>query len=124
MADKEDFPNGEAAAAILASGIGSLALGVVTSASEVARSLILTLVFYRPVGPLSGRTTLAVIVWLASWLVLHASWRGRRVDFSKVFVWTMILVALGLVGTFPPPFETVGDLLRCLLGMPSGKRAL
>jgi len=82
--------------------------------------------FYRPAGPLSGRTILAVVLWLASWLVLHILCKNRRIDFFKVSMWTLLFVALGLVGTFPPPFEALGNLLRCMRGAPSqaiGQRA-
>ncbi len=116
MPVREISTNGEAAAAILAAGIGSLALGVVASSSEVAGSLRPMLAFYRPVGPLSGRTTVAVVIWLVSWLILHFKWKDRQIDFSKIFVWTLLMVAAGLVGTFPPPFEKLGELLRCLWG--------
>lgn len=119
MPRNEVSTNGEAAAAILAAGIGSVALGFVTAVSEVAGSLRPMLAFYRPVGPLSGRTTLAVAVWLASWLVLHVRWKNRQIDFRKVFIWTLVFIALGLFGTFPPPFEALGNLLRCTRGAPA-----
>ncbi|HEY6199963.1 MAG TPA: hypothetical protein VI231_15230 [Candidatus Binatia bacterium] len=126
MAQPEALTNGAAAAVILAAGVGSLTLGVVTAVSEVAGSLRPLMAFYRPAGPLSGRTMLAVVVWLASWLVLHILWKNRRMDFSRIFMWTLLFVALGLVGTFPPPFEALGNLLRCMRGAPAqaiGQRA-
>jgi len=121
MAEHGVSTNGEAAAAILAAGIGSAALGFVTAVSEVAGSLRPMLAFYRPVGPLSGRTLIAVAAWLVSWLLLHNSWKGRQVNFSKIFIWALIFIALGLFGTFPPPFEELGNLLRCMRGAPAGQ---
>jgi hypothetical protein len=106
--------NGAAAAAILASAIGACALGALTAVSEVVASLRPLLAFYPPAGPLSGRAALAVLVWLAAWACLHASWKERQVDFSKIFIWTLILLAGGLIGTFPPPFEELGEMLRSM----------
>ena len=103
--ERAEFTNGAAAASVLAAGIGSLALGfftVVVEASEGARE---TLNLYDPVGPLSGKTTFAVVVWLAGWVVLHLAWRGKQVSFGMVFAFALVLIALGFIGTFPPFFE-------------------
>ena len=53
-------------------------------------------------GGVSGRTTIAAVIWLAAWAVLHRRWRERRIDPRGVAVATLVLVALGLVLTFPP----------------------
>ena len=100
--------NGPAAAAILASGIGSLALGLFTCLTQALASLNGALSFYGPAGSLSGETTLAVVSWLAAWAILHRMWTRQQVDFGKVFVATLILIALGLLGTFPPFFHMLG----------------
>ena len=103
--ERAEFTNGAAAASVLAAGIGSLALGfftVVAEASEWAREV---LNLYDPVGPLSGKTTFAVVVWLVAWVVLHLAWRSKQVNFGRVFAFTLVLIALGFIGTFPPFFE-------------------
>ncbi len=100
--------NGPAAAAILASGIGSLALGLFTCLTQALAPVNGALSFYDPTGSLSGETTLAVLAWLASWAILHGLWKREQVDFGKVFVATLILIALGLLGTFPPFFHVFG----------------
>ena len=61
--------------------------------------------FYDPVGPLAGKSTYAVVVWLAAWLLLHWLWRGREVDVARAIAVTLILIGVGLVGTFPPFYE-------------------
>jgi hypothetical protein len=99
------LPNGEAAAAILAAGIGSLALGIIIPLSEAIVPIKTALTLNVPVGPLSGKTTFMVVIWLVAWLALHLAWRGKEVAFGKVVVATIILVALGLIGPFPPYFE-------------------
>ena len=97
--------NGRAAAAVLASGIGSLALGLLTTLAQAISSIKNALIFYLPVGPLSGKTTIAVAVWLVAWAALSHTWKNRQLDFSKVFMVTLVMIALGLLGTFPLFFE-------------------
>ena len=57
---------------------------------------------YAPAGGVSGRTTLALAVWVVAWGVLHGRWKAHDVDASRTLTLTMVLVALGLLGTFPP----------------------
>jgi len=94
-------PNGEAAAALLAAGIGCLALGVVTTVAAASTAFANSIKLVNAVGPLSGKTTIAVVVWLLAWVGLHFAFRRHQVDFTRVFVIALILVGLGLVGTFP-----------------------
>ncbi len=105
MAQMATKPNGPVAAAFLAAGIGSFALGLFTTGAAASGSVANALRWSAPVGPLSGKTTLAVIVWLAAWAVLGPRWRGREVALGPVYRWTLILLALGLLLTFPPFFE-------------------
>lgn len=97
--------NGFAAAAILAPGVGSLVLGVLTVLKAASVQIKQLLSFYPPTGPLSGQTTLAVGAWLLAWLILRIFWKDREVNFRRVFLITWALIGLGLVGTFPPLFE-------------------
>lgn len=108
MAQHMALTNGPAAAAVLASGIGSLALGLFTTVAQAIAPVRNALNFYNPAGPLSGKTTVAVVIWLVAWVILHGVWKNRQVDFGKVFWTTLVLIALGLVGTFPPFFEAFG----------------
>jgi hypothetical protein len=55
-----------------------------------------------PTGPLSGVTTLAIIVWLMSWLALSRLWQGRTVTVIKVNTTGFAFLALGFLLTFPP----------------------
>jgi hypothetical protein len=95
-----DPPSGPALAAILAAGIGTFAMGALVLANEAG--LFVAPSLYGPTGGLSGRSTLAVIVWLAAWGVLHSRWRARDVAARGVVAWTWLLIVLGLVLTFPP----------------------
>jgi hypothetical protein len=99
------IPNGPAAAALLAGGVGAFTVGLMTTLSEASAAIASKLAFYAPVGPLSGKTTISVIVWLIVWGVLGASFKGKELDFGKVSTAAFILLALGILGTFPPFFE-------------------
>ncbi len=101
-------PNGPAAAALLAGGIGGAALGIFTTAAEVIPAVKTALTWVNPVGPLSGKTGLAVIVWLASWAVLHFGlWRQSDIALGRILLVTYILIAVGIVFTFPPVYTTL-----------------
>ncbi|MBI2941875.1 MAG: hypothetical protein HYY04_15705 [Chloroflexi bacterium] len=100
-------PNGPAAAAILAAGIGSFVLGLLTAGAEAIPALKTALTWSAPVGPLSGKTGVAVIAYLVSWLILAILWRGQGIRFEKVYTATLILLALGLLGTFPVFYEAL-----------------
>ncbi|MCC7043979.1 MAG: hypothetical protein IT183_08955 [Acidobacteria bacterium] len=92
--------NGAALAAVLGAGIGSFAMGVFVLANEAGVFTAPSL--YGPAGGLSGRSTFAAIAWLAAWGMLHARWRNRNVAPVPVAFWTLLLVGLAVVATFPP----------------------
>ena len=100
-----DRPEGPVAAAVLAGGIGCLALGVLTTLAEASASVKEWLSWKDAVGPLSGKTGLAVLVWLLSWGVLHAFYRSRPVESPRVLTIALVLVGLGVLGTFPTFFQ-------------------
>lgn len=95
---------GPAAAALLAAGIGVAALGVVTTLAEASESFKDWLAFSDDVGPLSGKTIIAVVVWLVAWAILHPLLRRSRLS-SGILIITAILVLIGVAGTFPVIFE-------------------
>src|SRR5471030_594869 len=61
------LPNGPGAAAILAAGVGSLALGVFAFAGDAWPTVKHAFDLWSPTGPLSGVTLAAIVVWLAAW---------------------------------------------------------
>lgn len=93
-------PNGALWAAILASGVGGFAVGLVVILNEAGIFTAPTV--YGPAGGVSGRTTMAAATWLVSWAILHRRWRNREVESARITVIAVILVLLGLLGTFPP----------------------
>jgi hypothetical protein len=96
----ETRPNGAIWAAILASGIGACAVGLIVILNESGIFTAPTL--YGPAGGVSGRTTIAVAVWIAAWAVLHRLWRDREIDGKRITAIAAVLILLGLLGTFPP----------------------
>lgn len=96
---------GPGAAALVAAAFGTFVIGLMTTLAEVSAGLKSALNWYNPAGPLTGKTGVGVIAWLAAWIVLHATWRGKDVNFGRAFTWTLVLLALGFLLTFPPFFE-------------------
>ena len=100
-----DKPEGPVAAAILAGGIGCLAMGVLTTLAEASTGVKDFLTFTKAVGPLGGKTILTGAIWLVSWIVLHMAYRGKEVESRRALSIALILIALGVVGTFPIFFQ-------------------
>lgn len=100
-------PSGPAAAAILAAGIGSLVLGLVTSGAEAIAPLKAFLTFNAAVGPLSGKTTVAVAAYLISWAILAVVYGKRDVAMRPIFTATFVMLAVGLLLTFPLVYQYV-----------------
>jgi hypothetical protein len=100
-----DKPEGPIAAAILAAGIGALTLGVVTTLTEASAPISKALNWNAAVGPLSGKTTISVAVWLVAWLILHLVYRRRPFETQRALIIAMILIGLGVLGTFPLFFQ-------------------
>jgi hypothetical protein len=98
-------PEGPIAAAIIAAGIGAAALGLFTTLAEASESFSDWLAWSDDVGPLSGKTILAVAVWLVAWAILHIVLRKRQRGVASALTIGLILVAAGLVGTFPTFFQ-------------------
>ena len=94
--------NGAGAAAVLAAGAGSFALGLFAVLADKIPAVRNWMNFSNPTGPLSGVTTTAVIVWLAAWAILQLRWRGKTVGFAPVGAAALALLALGMLLTFPP----------------------
>jgi hypothetical protein len=92
--------NGAAVAALLGAGIGAFAMGLVVILNEAG--LFAAPALYGPAGGVSGRTTLAVVIWLIAWGALHRQWREREVEPRRVFVLTIALVGAGVLLCFPP----------------------
>jgi hypothetical protein len=94
--------NGPAAAAMLSAGLGSFTLGLLTILGRYAGFAAPNL--YAPVGNLTGKVGISILVWLVSWAVLHLLWAGKNksLNLGTIFIITLILVGFGLLATFVP----------------------
>lgn len=103
---RKDIPNGPAVAAFLAAAIGSFGLGLIALANAMG---ILSLpAVYAPAGGVTGRTTLAVVLWLATWGFLHWRWRYHQIETRRIIFAGLLLIGLGIVMTLPPVWRLFG----------------
>ena len=98
--------NGSGAAAIFSAGVGCFVLAVLAILADKSALVKDSLVFYKPTGPLSGITTVAILVWLFAWGILDSCWRKKTVAAGHINAIALALLVLSLILTFPP----VGDL--------------
>lgn len=98
-------PNGPAAAALIAAGIGNLVIGLLTTGAELSVGLKNALNWYNPSGPLTGKTLVGVAVWLISWFVLNNMWKDKNPAWQRIFTTTLVLIGVGFLLTFPPIFQ-------------------
>jgi hypothetical protein len=101
-------PNGGIVAAVVAAGVGCAALGAITVAAAAFSSFADFLTLYAPAGPLTGKATVAILIYLIAWVNLHARLRDRELHLFRAFLVTMALLAVGLIGTFPPVYQLFG----------------
>lgn len=97
------IPNGAALAALLAAGLGAFAMGAIVILAEM--DLFSVPALYPPAGGVTGRTTLAALIWLVAWVVLHRGWRDREVDAPRAYAAALVLLGLGVLLTFPPVWK-------------------
>jgi hypothetical protein len=97
-------PNGPAAAALLAGGIGAAVFGLVTLIYELndTSAFAQSLVWVKPVGGLSGKSSIGIIAFFASWAILHYVWKDKETNFSRISTIAIVLLIIGLIGIFPP----------------------
>jgi pheromone shutdown protein TraB len=108
MADTQQAPVkpfGPVAAVFVAAGIGAVILGILTTLAEASTGIKDTLQLNDRVGPLAGKTIGAVIVFFIAWGLLHMMWKEKDPDSKKVFLWTWIMLAVGVLLTFPIFFQ-------------------
>jgi len=94
--------NGSGAAAVLAASSGSFLLAVLAILADQSGAIKSFMIFSKATGPLSGVTTCAIVAWLTAWLVLHLRWKRRNLVLRRVNLIAFVLLALGVLLTFPP----------------------
>jgi hypothetical protein len=105
VTDESGSANGAAMAAVLAAGIGAFAVGLIVILNEAG--VVAVPALYGPAGGVSGRTSLAALIWVIGWAVLHGRWKHRQIDARGVRVLALILTGLGILLTLPPVWSLV-----------------
>jgi hypothetical protein len=104
----QQLPNGPAAAAILSAGAGCAFMGILSVVAGASKPIAKLLTFYVPTGSLSGVSSVAILLWLVTWFILAKRWRLKTIAIGKVNTTAFLLLALGVLLTFPP----FADLLQ------------
>ena len=103
--------DGAAAAALLAAAIGIFVLGLVTSLAEATRiserfgDFKQWLAWDDEVGALSGKSSLGLIAWAATWPVLHLLLYRRDQVLLAASAISLVLFVAAMVLMFPPVFD-------------------
>ncbi len=97
--------DGPPAAGLVAAGIGAVALGLFVTLAEASTGISDWLQWNDRVGPLSGKTILAAVAYFGSFVILGLWWRNRSFALKTILLAAGILVAVGLLFTFPPIFQ-------------------
>jgi hypothetical protein len=97
--------DGPPAASLIAAGIGAVTLGLFVTLAEASTGIKDWLQWNDRVGPLSGKTILAVVAYFGSFLLLGLLWRGKTFRLRLILIVAGVLVLLGLLFTFPPIFQ-------------------
>lgn len=100
-------PNGPAAAALVAGAVGVFVLGLNTFVSAAAEGAKEWLTFQNRVGALSGKTTMAGVVWLVAWALLSVLLWRRNVPIELVWALIIVLLVVGNLLMVPTIFERV-----------------
>jgi hypothetical protein len=61
--------------------------------------------WWRPAGPLVGKTSIAVIAWIVAWAALHPAWGRRELSFPMWWKVALALIVIGFLLMFPPIFH-------------------
>jgi hypothetical protein len=104
----EARPSGPAAAVVLAAGFAAFALGLLSVLAAASETVTEALTLSERVGETSGLTTATAAVFFASWTALAYVWRESDPPLPRVAAVAAVLLALGLLGTFPPFFNALG----------------
>jgi transposase len=78
---------------------------LLTTLAEASAAFRERLILNAGVGPLSGKTVWATVIFLVAWAVLAPTMRQRDGVLRNATITFVILTALGLLGTFPIFFQ-------------------
>ena len=110
MQTRMSRPSGGAAAAFLSVALGVAALAVshlASESSERVKNIVygfgkLWMPGAEGIGPYSGKETVALVVWLVSWFILHSILRRREVNVRIIGVLWLIGMGIATTLLWPP----------------------
>lgn len=102
MVSETNKPNGPVAAALLSAGIGSTIFGLSVFFSDLSAGFATAMNWLKPVGPLSGKSSVGVLAFFLAWVILNNLWKGKDIDFDRISKIAVVLLVVGLITTFPP----------------------
>lgn len=105
--------NGPAVAAILSAALGLITLALVNLGTQASRAFNawvhgigkLWMPGAEGIGPYSGKETLALAVWVGSWIVLHLILRKRELNLARWLIAFLIGIGIATTLLWPPVFE-------------------
>ena len=101
-------PPGPAAAVVLAAGLACFTLGLLSVPTAASDAVSDALTLSERVGDVSGLSLAAFAVFFVAWAALAVAWRRADPPLVRIATASAALIALGLLGTFPPFFNAVG----------------
>jgi hypothetical protein len=109
----ESRSSGPACAAVLAAALGLLALALAQVLSEVSAAFKSAMQIlgdsWMPgaagIGPYSGKETVALLVWLISWAILHVLWKPRELSVGRLGTIALALIGIATTLVWPPVTE-------------------
>jgi hypothetical protein len=107
-ATRPEIPNGAAAAAILAAGVGCASISFIAWLGDAVPAVAHALNWYPPTGPLSGVSTMAIAAWLIFWATCHRRWKGLTMPMGAISAIALICLGAGFLVSCPP----IGDALQ------------
>ncbi len=110
---QERRPNGEAIAAFMAPMFGLWGLAIANLLWEANREFYTDVYLrigswmpqYDRIGPLSGKETILLVVWLCSWAILHVILRKREMRVAPWAVAFLIGIIASALLVWPPVAE-------------------
>ncbi len=102
--------DGVAAAALLAASFGIAVLGFLTTLAEANTDFHDWADWWERVGPLSGKSSLGLIAWLASWPLFHLALYKRDNVLPTAIAVSVVLFLIGMILMFPPIFERIAEI--------------
>jgi len=100
--------SGPAAAVVLAAGLACFTLGLLSVLTAASADVSDALTLSEHVGDVSGISIAAFIVFFSTWTALTVAWRRADPPLTRIVAMSGALIALGLLGTFPPFFDAIG----------------